>query len=232
MTDTGCSLCGVYLHRCSGFCSCLSVFHSKTLGSRHTQRGGGGTVGKCPSKEESDRQRAPPTPGHGTHPRGHTAEVYQEKRYWQSAVSWLNSGIPSSTKGSQWKKMVEETVLVLSFPHLEDEVKTTSRSPSARKEGDTATVALPPLFQPRLSLSLPRLREFCVDFKSGVKAPHQTPPGHSSSQATGHALWSPCLTSVCKENLNPTLKEVWLSSSANNTVWRDSWPQGTSVPGD
>lgn len=74
--------------------------------------------------------------GHGchTHPRGQTAAVYQENRYWQSAVSWLNSGIPSFTRGSQWKKMVEETDLVLSFPHLEDEANTTSRSPSVTRE--------------------------------------------------------------------------------------------------
>lgn len=72
-------------------------------------------------------------PGPRTYPRGHTAEVYQEKRYWQSAVSWLNSGMPSFTKGSQWKKMVEETDFVLSLPHLEDEVNTTSRSPSVKK---------------------------------------------------------------------------------------------------
>lgn len=74
--------------------------------------------------------------GHGyhTHPRGQTAAVYQENRYWQSAVSWLNSGIPSFTRGSQWKKMVEETDLVLSFPHLEDEANTTSRSPSVTQE--------------------------------------------------------------------------------------------------
>lgn len=81
------------------------------------------------------------TPGHRTYPRGHTAEVYQEKRYWQSAVSWLNSGIPSFTKGSQWKKMVEETDFVLSFPHLEDEANTTSRSPSVKK-ATTATLTL------------------------------------------------------------------------------------------
>lgn len=83
--------------------------------------------------------KLPPAPGRRTHPSGHTAEVYQEKRYWQSAVSWLNSGIPSFTKGSQWKKMVEETVFVLSFPHLEDEENTTSRSPSVRKEGEHTT---------------------------------------------------------------------------------------------
>lgn len=85
------------------------------------------------SKEETDQQPAPANPGCHTYRRGHTAEVYQEKRYWQSAVSWLNSGIPSFTNGSQWKKMVEETDFVLSCPHLEDEVNTTSRSPSVRK---------------------------------------------------------------------------------------------------
>lgn len=83
-----------------------------------------------------------------TYPRGHTAEVYQEKRYWQSAVSWLNSGIPSFTKGSQWKKMVEETDFVLSFPHLEEEANTTSRSPSVNKAGThTSTAPLPLVFQ-------------------------------------------------------------------------------------
>lgn len=84
-----------------------------------------------------------PTGGGRTYPRGHTAEVYQEKRYWQSAVSWLNSGMPSFTKGSQRKKMVEETDFVLSFPHLEDEVNTTSKSPSAKVEGAHTTAMSP-----------------------------------------------------------------------------------------
>lgn len=82
-------------------------------------------------------------PGPRTYPRGHTAEVYQEKRYWQSAVSWLNSGIPSFTEGSQWKKMVEETDFVLSFPHFEDEVNTTSRSPSVGEEAHTTATSAP-----------------------------------------------------------------------------------------
>lgn len=86
-----------------------------------------------PEGKATDRKTLT-VPGQRTHPRGHTAEVYQEKRYWQSAVSWLNSGIPSFTKGSQWKKMVEDTDFVLSFPHLEDEANTTSRSPSVGKE--------------------------------------------------------------------------------------------------
>lgn len=92
----------VYLCLFSGLCSCLNILHSETLG-KHTHervlelssaRGSGDAVRKVTDSEPL------PRPGPRTY-RGHTAAVYQEKRYWQSAVSWLNSGIPSFIKGSQ-----------------------------------------------------------------------------------------------------------------------------------
>lgn len=122
----------------------------------------------------SDRQQTLLSPGPRTYPRGHTAAVYQEKRYWQSAVSWLNSGIPSFIKGSQWKKMVEETVFDLSFPHLEDEVNTTSRSPSVTEEG-TTTTKLPSLSQQWPSWSSQSSYDVCRDLNSNVRPLHRWP---------------------------------------------------------
>lgn len=68
-----------------------------------------------------------------THINGHTADVYQVNKYWQSAVSWRNSGMPSFTCGLQWKKMVEDTNLDLSLPHLESDENMTSKSSSTTR---------------------------------------------------------------------------------------------------
>lgn len=68
-----------------------------------------------------------------THINGHTADVYQVNKYWQSAVSWRNSGMPSFTCGWQWKKMVEDTNFDLSLPHLESDESTTSKSSSTTR---------------------------------------------------------------------------------------------------
>lgn len=68
-----------------------------------------------------------------THINGHTAAVYQVNKYWQSAVSWTNSGMPSFTCGLQWKKMVEDTNFDLSLPHLESDENMTSKSSSTTR---------------------------------------------------------------------------------------------------
>lgn len=68
-----------------------------------------------------------------THINGHTAAVYQVNKYWQSAVSWRNSGMPSFTCGLQWKKMVEDTNFDLSLPHLESDENMTSKSSSTKR---------------------------------------------------------------------------------------------------
>lgn len=43
-------------------------------------------VSAHPKRKVTDSKLVP-KPGYRTYLRGHTAEVYQEKRYWQSAVS-------------------------------------------------------------------------------------------------------------------------------------------------
>lgn len=69
-----------------------------------------------------------------THINGHTADVYQVNKYWQSAVSWRNAGMPSFASWSQCKKMVEDTNFDLSLPHLESDENMTSKSSSTMRK--------------------------------------------------------------------------------------------------
>lgn len=126
--------------------------------------------------------------------------MYQENRYWQSAVSWLNSGMPSFTKGSQWKKMVEETDFVLSFPHLEDEVNTTSRSPSAgKRRTHRGSVSTGPAAAGRFSCGG---CEKLARADSQMQASSSEVPRVLSSTDPWHVSWSPRLPSVCRKAWN------------------------------
>lgn len=166
---------------------------------------------------------------HPTYPSGHTAEVYQEKRYWQSAVSWLNSGIPSFTRGSQWKKMVEDTDFVLSFPHLEDEVNTTSRSPSVKKAGThTGTAPLTRVPQQRAKFTSPSSVKGLQRLKIRRRVLHLMSQMRSSGSS--HSIWRPRPKSGSGRDLNLALRQVWPLSSANNMMWSGGCPR-LSPPG-
>lgn len=71
-----------------------------------------------------------------TYTSGQTADVYQVNKYWQSADSCKNSGMPSLACWLQWKKIVDDTTFVLSLPHTESDENSTSKSSSTKWEGE------------------------------------------------------------------------------------------------